>query len=165
MIRTEELPAIEEIAVEIGGTPVLLRTHDAAFHELVQQRYGGFLGKGTSPTVTFDVQVARPEDALSHEQELRVWDDQGLWRLMRGDFRAEWDPESGGGQILQTMTPYAIDSFLRVLHTLIQAPEGGFLLHAERVASTAEQGVAVENLKQFSRTTACPRCAHAARSR
>ena len=129
MIRTEELPAIEEIAVEIGGTPVLLRTNDPAFHELVHQRYGGFLGKGTSPTVTFDIQVARPEDALSHEQELRVWDDQGLWRLMRGDFRAEWDPESGRGQILQTMTPYAIDSFLRVLHTLIQAPEGGFLLH------------------------------------
>lgn len=129
MIRAEGFPATKEIAVEIGDTPILLRTNDAGLRELVHQRYAGFLGKGPRPTVIFDVDVARREDTLSDEQELRVWRDGGLWRLARGDFRAEWDPRSGRGHLLQTGTPYAIDSFLRVLHTLMQAPEGGFLLH------------------------------------
>jgi len=73
--------------------------------------------------------VVRPERGLSTLEELRVWSEKGLWRLERGDFRAEWNPREGRGKILQSLSPYAIDSVLRILHTLIQASEGGFLLH------------------------------------
>jgi len=129
MTPTAELRGIQEVAVEIGDTPILLRTNDAAFQEIVLHRYARFLGKGARPPLTFDVDIARPEGALSDEQELRVWSDNGLWRFVRGDFRAEWDPRARRGHILQTLTPYAIDSVLRIVHTLIQASEGGFLLH------------------------------------
>ncbi|PYX45770.1 MAG: hypothetical protein DMG83_08810, partial [Acidobacteria bacterium] len=58
-----------------------------------------------------------------------VWSEHGLWHLERGDFRAEWNPREGRGQVVQLLSPYAIDSVLRIVHTLIQAPAGGFLLH------------------------------------
>jgi len=39
------------------------------------------------------------------------------------------DPAARTGRILQSVSPYAIDSVLRIVHTLIQASQGGFLLH------------------------------------
>src|SRR5208283_4187407 len=41
-----------------------------------------------------------------------------------------WNPEERRGQVFQTANPYSIDSVLRIVHTLMLAPEGGFLLHA-----------------------------------
>jgi hypothetical protein len=57
----------------------------------------------------------------------------GLWHLRRGDFRASWDPHAGRGHIRQSANPYSTDSVLRIVHTLILATEGGFLLHAASV--------------------------------
>jgi hypothetical protein len=54
----------------------------------------------------------------------------GTWQLRRGDFRAHWDPAAGRGRIRQSANPYSIDSVLRIVHTLILAHEGGFLLHS-----------------------------------
>jgi hypothetical protein len=54
----------------------------------------------------------------------------GKWHLRRGDFRAQWDPHAGRGSIRQSANPYSIDSVLRIVHTLVLAREGGFLLHA-----------------------------------
>ena len=54
----------------------------------------------------------------------------GTWRLRRGDFRAHWNPAAGRGSIRQSANPYSIDSVLRIVHTLILAREGGFLLHS-----------------------------------
>jgi hypothetical protein len=50
--------------------------------------------------------------------------------MERGDFRAEWDPERRRGWVRQSPNPYSIDSVLRILHSLILAREGGFLVHA-----------------------------------
>jgi hypothetical protein len=118
-----------DVAVDIAGMPILLRTQDAAFRALLEKRYAGFVRPAAEPVFAFDVDVVRPERAVSTEEELRVWSEDGLWRLERGDFRAQWDPRVGRGKILQSVSPYAIDSVLRIVHTLIQAPEGGFLLH------------------------------------
>jgi hypothetical protein len=54
----------------------------------------------------------------------------GLWTFRRGDFRAEWNPETGNGKIVQSANPYSADAVLRIVHTLILARQGGFLLHA-----------------------------------
>jgi hypothetical protein len=129
MIQTDQSVFAEEVAVEIGGMPILLRTQDRDFRALVEKRYAGFVRAAIRPSFAFDVDVVRPERALSSDEELRVWLEDSIWRLERGDFRAQWDPRSGRGRILQAGSPYALDSVLRIVHTLIQAPEGGFLLH------------------------------------
>ena len=54
----------------------------------------------------------------------------GRWTIDRGDFHAECDLAAGRGRVRQSENPYAIDSLLRVLHTLVLAREGGFLVHA-----------------------------------
>ncbi len=119
-----------DVAVEIGGLPILLRTQDADFRMLLEDRYAGFVRPASPSTIFyFDVDVVKPERTVSKEEELRVWIAGGVWHLERGDFRAQWDPRVGRGKILQALSPYAIDSVLRVVHTIIQAREGGFLLH------------------------------------
>jgi hypothetical protein len=119
-----------DVSVEIGGMPILLRTRDADFRTLLESRYLGFVRpSGASASFSFDIDVVRPERTVSDAEELEVWIEDGIWHLERGDFRAHWDPRIGRGRILQALSPYAIDSVLRVVHTLIQAPEGGFLLH------------------------------------
>jgi len=119
----------QEVTVAIGETPILLRCADEGFWEIVEQRYAGFVSEGASPACTFDVEVVRPERSLSSVRELLVRNDGDNWRLERGDFRVEWNSRTGCGHILQTATPYAIDTALRIVHTIVQAPRGGFLLH------------------------------------
>ena len=108
--------------------PILLRTHDAEFRALLEERYIGFVRASLEPALALDVDVVRTE-RISNEEELRVWSENGMWRLEWADFRAEWNPREGRGKILQSLNPYAIDCILRIAHTLIQAPDGGFLLH------------------------------------
>jgi hypothetical protein len=109
--------------------PILLRTEDADFRALLETRYAGFVRAALEPASALDLDVVRPDRDLSTAEELRVWSEHGLWHLERGDFRAEWNPRAGRGQVVQLLSPYAIDSVLRIVHTLIQAPKGGFLLH------------------------------------
>ena len=52
------------------------------------------------------------------------------WLIERGDFHARWDPRTGRGSVRQNANPYSLDSVLRILHSLILAQRGGFLLHA-----------------------------------
>jgi hypothetical protein len=130
MIHTEAPPVIQEFVVEIGHKPVLLRTQNVALQEILQQRYAGFICKAARSEHVFDVDVVAAEDPVSDIADARVWYDNGVWRMERGDFRAEWNARAGTGRILQCLTPYAIDSVLRIVHTLILAQQGGFLLHA-----------------------------------
>ena len=41
-----------------------------------------------------------------------------------------WNPASKRGSIRQAFSPYAADSVLRIVHTLLLSREQGFLLHA-----------------------------------
>jgi hypothetical protein len=54
----------------------------------------------------------------------------GHWLMRRGDFRAEWNPTTGRGTVRQPAQPYAIDSVIRIILSLVLAHGGGFLLHA-----------------------------------
>jgi hypothetical protein len=118
--------------VEIGGIPIALSTSDDAFLDLLRQRYGGFLSASrpefelefdltsSGPVSDDDVRVRRNNDAVNNQE----------WILERGDFRARWDPRTGRGRVRQNSNPYSLDSVLRILHSLILAERGGFLLHA-----------------------------------
>lgn len=119
-----------EIAVDIGGMPVLLRTRDLAFRQLLAKRYAGFVDASSSPRFAFDVDLVTPSAEMECDEDVQVEMQNGQWHLRRGDFRAQWDPRAGQGSIRQSANPYSIDSVLRIVHTLILAQEGGFLLHA-----------------------------------
>ena len=76
----------------------------------------------------FDLFEAAETTRADKAVEVRLQD--GEWLLQRGDFRARWNARTGRGHIRQSRNPYAIDSVLRIVHTLILARQGGFLVHA-----------------------------------
>ena len=136
-IRRNELStAIQthEVAIEIGGIPVLLRTEDAPFRDLLENRYAGFVSRTARPKFELDVDVGPP--GASTDEDLQVKIQGGKWSLRRGDFNSEWDPRAGKGWIRQSANPYSIDSVLRIVHSLILAREGGFLVHSASAIRT-----------------------------
>jgi hypothetical protein len=118
-----------QITVEIGGMPILLHTQDGSFRQMLARRYAGFVDSATPPRFEFDIELTMPS-RRAPDEDVRVEMRDGTWQLRRGDFRAHWNPDAGRGRIRQTANPYSIDSVLRIVHTLILAQEGGFLLHS-----------------------------------
>jgi len=109
--------------------PVRVNTTDPDFLAMLQSRYAGFVGSGEQAEVDFDVELTRPNFA-DPDADVRVTHRLGQWSLVRGDFRAEWDPASRSGRIRQSANPYSIDAVLRIVHTLALARQGGFLAHS-----------------------------------
>lgn len=128
-----ELAATEvdrlSLMIEIGDMPVRVNTTDADFLSMLQGRYAGFLGFSKDAAIEFDVELTPPNLADS-DASVQVTNRRGRWSLRRGDFRAEWEPGTRSGWIRQSATPYAIDSVLRIVHSLLLARQGGFLLHS-----------------------------------
>jgi len=119
--------------VEIGGIPIALSTSDRSFLELLRRRYGGFL---SASRAEFELEFDLTPMGTVSDEDARVRRDGSDWILERGDFRARWTPRAGKGTVRQNASPYALDSVLRVLHSLILAERGGFLLHAASVISS-----------------------------
>jgi hypothetical protein len=117
------------VVVEIGGLPIRLRCDNPAFIRLIEERYAGFVSFSNDASFDFEIELA-PPGTESRDEDVRVTWDSGSWLMERGDFRAEWDPSTARGRIQQTCNPYSLDSVLRIVHTLLLAREGGFLLHA-----------------------------------
>ena len=113
--------------VEIGEIPIALSTHDEGFLDLLRQRYEGFL---SSSRPKFELEFDLTSSGLASDDDVRVRRDGDDWLIERGDFHARWDPRSGRGSVRQNANPYSLDSVLRILHSLILAQRGGFLLHA-----------------------------------
>jgi hypothetical protein len=122
-----------EYVVRIGDIAIALRTDNQRFLEALSQRYAGFQSSSqpdvildldltdNGPVSDNDVRVRRDVDANANANE---------WLFERGDFRARWDPLTGRGHVRQNSNPYALDSVLRILHSLVLTARGGFLLHA-----------------------------------
>jgi hypothetical protein len=125
-----------EIAIEIGNVPILLRTVDGNFRDLLASHYAGFIVNAANPKIEFDVDVVplTPETSEgnpnSDGSDVKVSITNGEWCFRRSDFVARWDPRGRHGRVRQPATPYSVDAFLRIMHTLILAQQGGFLLHA-----------------------------------
>ena len=109
--------------------PVRVRATDPEFLRLLENHYAGFLSSEQQPEAEFDVDI-RGRNFDDTEPDVHVTTRNGRWELSRGDFRAEWDPAKRRGHIVQLANPYGIDSVLRIVHSLIQADRGGFLLHS-----------------------------------
>ena len=122
------MAATRKIAcVEIGGIPIALSTSDDRFLDLLRQRYQGFL---SSSRPEFELEFDLTPTGPASDDDVRVRRDGDEWLLERGDFHARWDPRTGRGSVRQNANPYSLDSVLRILHSLILAQRGGFLLHA-----------------------------------
>ncbi|MGB6801188.1 MAG: hypothetical protein WBE31_02920, partial [Candidatus Sulfotelmatobacter sp.] len=76
-----------------------------------------------------DIDLREPSES-SVDDDLEVKMEHGEWLLKRGDFRASWNPETSRGRIRQSSNPYTIDCVLRIVHSLVLARQGGFLVHA-----------------------------------
>ena len=122
-------PQRSDVVVEIGGVPIRLRSGDPAFIRLIQNRYAGYVSSSEHASFEFEVELA-PPGTESSDEDLRVTWDSGRWLMDRGDFRAEFNPSTARGRIEQTINPYSLDSVLRIVHTLLLARKGGFLIHA-----------------------------------
>jgi hypothetical protein len=113
--------------VEIGGIPIALATSDESFLSLLRQRYEGFLSFSHPQfELEFDLTSTTP----ASDEDVRVCKQGAEWLMQRGDFHARWNPATGRGKVHQNANPYSLDSLLRILHSLILAERGGFLLHA-----------------------------------
>lgn len=117
-----------DVTVEVGGVAVALHTDNDSLVQLLEQRFGKFLNPSARPALQFDIAVT--DATTDPDADLTVAMRDGTWVVQRGDFRAEWDIASRRGRITQTLNPYAIDSVLRIVHTLVLCLDGGFLLHA-----------------------------------
>ena len=117
------------LVIEVGGMPVRVHTSDEGFCQMLQSRYAGFVSSSEQPEIDFDVDLCTP-GVSDPDADVRVTQRAGRWSLTRGDFRAEWEPARRRGRIRQSASPHSIDSVLRIVHTLVLARKGGFLLHA-----------------------------------
>jgi hypothetical protein len=120
---------VYSIVIAIGGVAVRVNTTDAGFLELMRNRYAGFIDTPACVECDFDVELG-PLRFADPSADVSVTHRAGQWLLQRGDFYAEWDPATGHGLIRQTANPYSIDGVLRIVHTLVLANQGGFLLHS-----------------------------------
>jgi len=117
------------VVVDIGGLPIRLRCDDPAFIRQLNERYAGYVSSTNEANFDFKIELA-PPNVESGDEDLSVTWDSGRWLMERGDFRAEWDPSTFCGRVQQTTNPYSLDSVLRIVHTLLLARRGGFLVHA-----------------------------------
>jgi hypothetical protein len=122
------MAAAQKVAcVEIGGIPIALSTCDDDFLDLLRQRYDGFLS--TSPP-EFELEFDLHRTGLASDDDVRVRRGGDDWLVQREDFHASLNPRTRRGMVRQDANPYSLDSVLRILHSLIVAERGGFLLHA-----------------------------------
>lgn len=121
--------SVTALTVRVGSVAVEFRTGDEALRRALHGRYAGFIIDDGHPDYVFDIEAIVPS-ADRADADLSVVQDRTHWLVERGDFHARWDTQTRRGVIRQTSSPYATDSMLRILHTLVLAQEGGFLLHA-----------------------------------
>jgi hypothetical protein len=117
------------LVIKIGDVPVRVNTSDPVFVAMLENRYAGFVSESQKAEVEFDVDLTPPA-FTDPDAPVRVSQNGGRWSLERGDFLAEWEPVSRTGRIRQTANPYSIDAVLRIVHTLVLARQGGFLMHS-----------------------------------
>lgn len=118
-----------DVVIEIGGLPIEVQTTDAEFERLLRGRYGDYVKPVGLAEFALRVQLTTPS-STDPDADAEVWLEDREWRIERGDFRASWNPAERLGHVVQSPNPYSIDSLLRIVHTLMLAREGGFLLHA-----------------------------------
>lgn len=116
----------------IGGTGVRMHTDSAELINVIGQRFAGFLAPLDSPEYQFDIELL-PLQKDGSDEDVSIVHEGPMWQVRRGDFMATWDDRTRHGNIRQMLSPYALDTILRIIYTLLLAREGGMLMHASSV--------------------------------
>jgi hypothetical protein len=116
------------LTINVGQIPVAVRSANADFHKMLAKRYAGFT-ETSGGEASLEVEITQDASA-DPDADLEVRREGSVWQMKRGDFLAEWNAEIRCGRVRQTVNPYSMDSVLRIVHSLLLAEEGGFLLHA-----------------------------------
>jgi len=122
-------PDRSNVTIEIGGIAARVEAANPAFLHMLENRYAGFISSRTEADFDFHVDLDEPGIA-DPDADVSVTHQSGCWSVERGDFHAQWEPVTKTGRIRQSLNPYSIDAVLRILHSLLLAKQGGFLLHA-----------------------------------
>jgi len=130
--------------------PILFETGDAEFRSLIENRYAGFLNDSAAPAFKFKIHLSTSQK--SSMKDVQVSRGRSGWTLVRGDFHAEWDMRSRTGNIHQSFNPYSLDTVLRIVHSLVLAEQGGFLVHAAS-ALRSGQGYLFAGVSGAGKTT------------
>jgi hypothetical protein len=118
----------------VGKIKIGVTTISVELAKILEQRYSGFLLDPKAAICDYEIEVFEIDQLNSNsDQSVKITCDDQNWTLTRGGFRASWNNMTRRGQVWQTANPYMFDGFLRIIHTLILAPGGGFLLHASSV--------------------------------
>ena len=126
--ETSRTPSRLGLTIGVGNIPIRLSVDDHAFLELLRERYRGFESNSDQPVAEFEITL----QPLTHDpdEDLAVRISDSEVHMVRGDFHAEWNMTTGRGTIHQAPSPYAIDSVLRIVYSLLLVERGGFLFHS-----------------------------------
>ena len=142
--------------LEIGGIPVLIKSDDSGFIQLIADKYQAFasprnscdLGseennvKGFNPGCQTAIQLhldirQKEEENMDKLVDEKLWIDvsyrQDRFFIRRPDLEGEIDLTSRIARVTNRAAIYSFDSFLRILYSLMLVQEGGFLLHAASI--------------------------------
>ena len=118
--------------IEIGQLPNSVEFDLSSLEAQFVRRYGDFITAEPSPPA-FRLRVEmRPKPVSPSPWRIRFTD--GRWVFEKTGLTAECFPESRWGRVVLArpiLDP--IDSVLRILHSILLAPAGGFLLHASSI--------------------------------
>lgn len=146
--------ASSRLLIEIAGLGVALNCEDEEFARLVAGAYSSFLAlPGTPAACEFAVHIAPPR-GTDPDEDVRVSLADGKWQIRRGDFEAEFDPRARQGWVRHTANPYSVDTVLRIVHTLLAADAGGFLVHAAGAILNG-RGLILAGASGAGKTTMC----------
>jgi hypothetical protein len=120
---TSSRASLSTVVVQIGDIPVSFRPSDPDFCGAIQERYAGFLHSQLEAARRFYAHITAPAAGL--DDVTRVSRKGSVWRFLRGDFQAEWEPRTNNGWIRRCANPYSMDCLLRITHSLILPGEGG----------------------------------------
>lgn len=117
------------VTVGVGRVPIRLTSSSEQYARVLASRFDGFLVDDAPPFLDLDIDLADP-GAPDPDDDLTVSCEGDRWTIARSDCRAVVDLQEGRGRIVQPPHPYATDTVLRVVHSVLLARRGGLLLHA-----------------------------------
>lgn len=150
LLEPEQAP--RGVTVNIGGMDLHFRPVDGVFTDELWNGCRGFLNASEHPSSEFAISL--DPTAADGEPEVRLSRHGGVWRIERGSLTGEWDARSRRGWAKLHPDPHSIDSILRVVHMLILAEQGGFLLHASSIVRNGRAFV-FSGFSGAGKTTIC----------
>lgn len=121
--------ADHHLTVAVGRVPIRLTSASEDYARVLARRFEGFVVESATPFLDIDIDLAEPRDP-DPDDDVSVTLDGDRWTIARSDCHAVVDLRAGRGRIVQPPHPYATDTMLRVVHSVLLARAGGLLLHA-----------------------------------